>query len=183
MQIYYMHKDKIPVASSTLALLINLASMQIVTISIAIFSLFFNYKFMNRVLIILFIIGILLNMTALAILIIGIFSKRLSRLLIKISVKIMIFFRVKNIWKKKRRLIEELQSYQSSAIYIRNNRKLIIKTLITTLVQFLVYYSIAYWTYRSLEFSRTPYTRNYNDAINSICYGFKHTITRISWSK
>ena len=32
MQIYYMHKDKIKVANSTLALLINLTSMQITTI-------------------------------------------------------------------------------------------------------------------------------------------------------
>ena len=36
MQIYYMHKDKIAVSNSTLALLINLTSMQISTISIAI---------------------------------------------------------------------------------------------------------------------------------------------------
>ena len=33
-QVYYMHKDKISVANSTLALLLNLISMQIITISI-----------------------------------------------------------------------------------------------------------------------------------------------------
>ena len=153
MQAYYMHKDKISVSKSTLALLINLASMQIVTITIALVSLIFNYKFMNRVLIILFIVGVTLNMMALAFLLIGIFSKRLSRLLIKIAVKIMIFFHVKKIWKKKRKLIEELHSYHDSAKYIRNNKKLIIKIIITTLVQFLIYYSTAYWTYKSFGFS------------------------------
>ena len=153
MQIYYMHKDKISVSKSTLALLINLTSMQIVSISIALISLLFNYKFMNRVLIILFIIGISLNMMALAILLISIFSRRLSRLLIKIAVKIMIFFHIKKIWKKKRKLIEELHSYQKSAKYIRGNKKLILKTITTTLLQYLIYYSTAYWTYRSLGFS------------------------------
>ena len=65
MQIYYMNKDKISVANSTLALLINLTSMQIVTISIAIVSLCFNYEYMNNLLIWLFILGIFLNATAL----------------------------------------------------------------------------------------------------------------------
>ena len=38
MQIYYMHKNHISVANSTLALLINLTSMQIITIGLALFS-------------------------------------------------------------------------------------------------------------------------------------------------
>ena len=88
MQIYYMHKDGISVAHSTLALLINLTSMQITTISLAIFSLIFNYKFMNRVLIILFCIGIFLNASALVILLISIISRRISKALIEFVVKI-----------------------------------------------------------------------------------------------
>lgn len=153
MQVYYMHKDKISVANSTLALLINLTSMQIVTISIALISLIFNYKFMNQVLIILFIVGITLNMAALSILLISIFSKRLSRWMIKIAIRLLRFFRVKNIREKKYKLVAELKSYQESAKYIKANKFLMVKILLTTAVQFLVYYSIAYWTYKSLGFS------------------------------
>ena len=58
MQIYYMHKNHISVANSTLALLINLTSMQIVTIGLALFSVMINYQYMNKTLIILFTIGI-----------------------------------------------------------------------------------------------------------------------------
>ena len=65
MQIYYMHKNHISVANSTLALLINLTSMQIITIGLALFSVMINYQYMNKTLIILFTIGILLNLTAL----------------------------------------------------------------------------------------------------------------------
>ena len=59
MQVYYMHKDKISVANSTLALLINLTSMQIITISFALISLIFDYQYLNHALIIFFIIGVL----------------------------------------------------------------------------------------------------------------------------
>ena len=153
MQIYYMHKDKIQVSNSTLALIINLASMQIITISMAFISLVLNYSFMNKVLITFFIVGISLNASALFILIAGIFSKRLSKWLIKLAVKIMILFRIRNIWSKKRKLMTELKNYQSSAVYIRNNKKLMVKTITTTFIQFTFYYSISYWTYLSLGFN------------------------------
>ena len=151
MQIYYMHKDGISVAHSTLALLINLTSMQITTISLAIFSLIFNYKFMNRVLIILFCIGIFLNGSALVILLISIISRRISKALIEFVVKILKFFKVKNLYAKKRKVLKELRLYQNSAKYVKSNKKLMIKIFITTIIQFTIYYSIAYWIYLALD--------------------------------
>lgn len=153
MQVYYMYKDKISVANSTLALLINLTSMQIITIGFALFSLIFNYQYLNRVLIICFIIGIMLNATALSLLIIGVYSRRLSKWLIEFALKVLKFFRVKNLDAKKEKFESELARYQESAVYIRNNRLLMIKVLFTTLVQFTIYYSITYWTYRALGFN------------------------------
>ncbi len=149
MQIYYMNKDKISVANSTLSLLINLTSMQIVTISIAIISLFFNYEYMNSILIGLFVLGIFLNSTALVLLLVSVFSKSMTKGLINIAIKILEFFKIKNIGDKRNKLENELNKYQSSATYIKSNIKIIIKTLITTYIQFLIYYSISYWVYRS----------------------------------
>ena len=153
MQIYYMYKDGISVSNSTLALLLNLTSMQISTISIALVSLIFNYKYLNKLLIILFIIGILLNSSALILLLIGVFSKRLSQWLIKVAIKILEFFKVKNLDAKKEKFETELMKYQEGARYVKKNKILMVKILITTLVQFLVYYSVTYWTYRALGFS------------------------------
>ena len=153
MQIYYMHKDGLTVGNSTLALLINLTSYQIITISVAFISLIFNYKFLNNVLIIFFIIGITLNISALTILLIAVLSRRLSRWLMKAAIKIMKGLRVKNIEKKIKKIGRELRNYQLSAKYVKKNKKLMIKILITTLIQFLIYYSIAYWTYRALGFN------------------------------
>ena len=89
MQIYYMYKDKISVANSTLALLINLSSMQIVTISIALVSVIFNHKYLNGTLIGFFFLFILLNASALTLLLIAIFSKKLLNKLINFVIKIM----------------------------------------------------------------------------------------------
>ena len=100
MQIYYMHKDGISVSHSTLALLINLTSMQITTISIALVSVLFNYQYLNTMLIILLTVGLLLNIIALSILLVSIFSRRLSRWFMKVLIRIMKFFRIKNMDKK-----------------------------------------------------------------------------------
>ena len=153
MQIYYMHKDKISISNSTLTLLINLSSMQVITITFALVSLIFNYKYMNSVLITFFIIGILLNLSALILLLIGILSKRATNGIINLALKVMKFFRVKNIEGKKEKLERELAKYQDNAVYVKNNKWLIVKTLLTTLIQFTIYYSITYWTYRALGFS------------------------------
>ncbi len=153
MQIYYMYKDKISVSNSTLALLINLTSMQIITISFALVSLIFNYQYLDTGLTIFFIIGILLNSSALVLLLIGILSKRLSRALINFALKVLKFFKVKNIEAKKEKFENELLKYQASAVYFKNNKRVMIKTLFITLIQFIFYYSITYWTYRALGFS------------------------------
>ena len=152
MQIYYMHKNRISVANSTLALLINLTSMQIVTIGLALFSIMINYQYMNKTLIILFTVGILLNLTALTLLLVGIFSKKLSRALINFAIKVLKLFRIRNIEEKKKKLEETLSKYQNNADYIKNNKRLIFRTILTTLVQYVSYYSVTYCTYRALGF-------------------------------
>ena len=153
MQIYYMHKDGIKAANSTLALILNLFSFQVVTILMAMISVIFFHKYMDAGLVVLFILGITLNSMALTLLVIGIFSKKLSTWLVKISIKIMRKFKIKNIEKKEESLMTTLDKYNGSAKYIRNNKKIIIKQFITTFIQEIVYYSIPFFTYKALEFS------------------------------
>ena len=153
MQIYYMYKDKISVANSTLTLLINLSCIQIVTISLSIVSLCFNYKYLNGVLIGFFILGVTLNSSALALLLISIFSKRMTKGLINIAIKILKFFKIKNIETKQEKLENELTKYQGSATYIKTNKLLILKVLVTTYIQYIAYYSISYWVYCSFGLS------------------------------
>ena len=149
MQIYYMYKDKISIANSTLALLINLSSMQIVTISIALVSVIFNHKYLNSTLIAFFILGIILNASALTLLLIGIFSKKLSKKLVDFAIKIMKKLKIRNIEDKKMKLEYEMTKYQDNSDYIKNNKIMILKILLTTYIQFISFYSVSYWVYCS----------------------------------
>lgn len=149
MEIYYMHKDNVSVAHSTLSLLMHLWSFQIVSITMGIISAIIHFDVLKSGLIYLFILGIVLNSSALALLIIGIFSKRLSAGLIKLVVKILKFFKVKNVEEKQEKMEKELASYQESAIYIKEHKMLMLKTILTTTIQMLVYYSVPYWIYRA----------------------------------
>lgn len=153
MEIYYMHKEKIAVANSTLALLVHLTSFQIVTITLGILSTILHFEIVKSGLIYLVILGILLNSTALTLLAISIFSKRLSKGLINFAVKVLKFFRIPNIEKKQESLEKELEKYQESAVYIKEHKKLMIKTLVTTFIQVIIYYSIPYWVYLAFGFT------------------------------
>lgn len=152
MEIYYMHKEDIKVANSTLALLIHLWSFQIITISFGIISTILNFEVVKGGLIYLVILGIMLNSIALTLLAISIFSKKLSEGVIKAAVKILKLFKIKNIEEKQEKLEAELEKYQESAKYIKAHKLIMLKTLITTVVQIIVYYSIPYWVYRSFGF-------------------------------
>lgn len=149
MQIYFMYKDKISVANSTLALLVNLLCMQIVTISIALISLFFNYNYMNNALLIFFAIGILLNLSALSLLLIAIFSQKLLDKLVGFIIRVMKFFKLKKFDILKEKLEKEVENYKENAVYIRKYKKALFKNLFTSYTQFLVFYSISYWVYAS----------------------------------
>lgn len=153
MEIYYMHKEKIAVANSTLALLVHLTSFQIVTITLGIVSTILHFEIVKSGLIYLVVLGILLNSTALTLLAISIFSKRLSKGLINFAVKVLRFFRIPNIEKKQESLEKELEKYQESAVYIKEHKKLMIKTLVTTFIQVIIYYSIPYWVYLAFGFT------------------------------
>lgn len=153
MEIYYMHKEKIAVANSTLALLVHLTSFQIVTITLGVLSTILHFEIVKSGLIYLVILGILLNSTALTLLAISIFSKRLSKGLINFAVKVLKFFRIPNIEKKQESLEKELEKYQESAVYIKEHKKLMIKTLVTTFIQVIIYYSIPYWVYLAFGFT------------------------------
>ena len=48
---------------------------------------------------------------------------------------------------KQVKLEKELESYQTSARYIKEHKILMLKTVLTTVVQMIAYYSVPYWVY------------------------------------
>ena len=62
--------------------------------------------------------------------------------------------KIKNVEDKQMKLEAELTKYQDSSSYIKNNKLVILRTLLTTYIQFIAYYSVSYWVYRSFGLSR-----------------------------
>ena len=150
MQIYYMHKDGIDVAQSTITLLMNLMSMQIVTISVALVSICFNFGQMDVGLRVFFIFGVFLNMLALTLLLLGIFNEKVAKKIIDFFIKILKKFRYKKIDELQEKLQEQTKHYQEFSQYVKNNKKMFWKMIGITYIQFLTYYSITFWIYKSL---------------------------------
>jgi len=142
MQIYYMHRDGVRASNGTLTLVLNLFSYQVVTISMALISVFFLHSYLDIRLTWLFILGITLNSIALTGLIIGIFSKKLSTALVEFAIKVLYKLKVKRLEEKEKSLRASLDKYNGSAKYIRENKKLILRQFITALIQQVAYYSI-----------------------------------------
>lgn len=153
MEIYYMHKEKISAANGTLAILMQLCSFQLVTFVFGTISVIFNYKYFTPGLIAFFSFGMFLNLLALAIFIIAIFYKKLSDKIIELVVRILKFFKVKNIEEKQEKIEEELNLYQGGAKYIKSHKTVIVKTILTSCVQVIFFYSISYFIYRAFGLS------------------------------
>lgn len=149
MEIYYMSKDGIPAAKSTLALLIQVCSFHIVAISLAIICAIFNSYVFEGILIWLFILGILINGVALAFMLVCIFSKKLTDSLISFLIKVLRFLKADNIEAKEEKINNYLQSYQESSIFIKTHKKEFIKSIIRVFIQVVFYYTIPYFIYKS----------------------------------
>ena len=97
MEIYFMHKDNIKVSNSTIALLVELISFQVITILFGIIGAIINYRMLKNGFIYLFIIGISLNIIALTTMLVCLFSRDLAKGLVDIFLKILKFLRFKNL--------------------------------------------------------------------------------------
>lgn len=155
MQVYYMHKDHIPVAKGSLALLLELISYQVATIGYALIGIFLKWDFLSSQtgsLKYLFAAGLLLNLLLLLLIGIAVFSKKLIHSLMRFVVKVVSFVQRKDgaeLRQKAERMVEE---YQQSAVYIRKNKRKMGKMLVVSFLQIAALHSIVFWVYRSFGF-------------------------------
>ena len=103
--------------------------------------------------------------------------------LIKIFIGILKFFKIKDIEEKKERIEKELQKYQTSATFMKNNKKKMLLTLLITYIQYILFYSISYWIYLALGMN--GYNILQIASIQAVLYGTvsRNTVTRSNWCK
>ncbi len=171
MQLYFMHRDGIQAARGTLALLFELLSFQIVTISLALLGYFYQRHTLEASmgnLQYLLLAGVTLNVIVMVILICAVFSKKMVEKLMGFAVKVVeIFSREKSqlLFEKMKGQIVE---YQNCAVYLKQNKAIFGKTLGTTLIQLLSMYAVPFFVYKS--FGLSHYTAPEVMALQAVLY-------------
>lgn len=153
MQIYYMNKDGIPVENSTLSLMVQLATFQIVTIGFGIIGALFNTELLKDGFLWVFLIGAFIKCIGLFIMLIGLFYKKFSKKLIALTIKILKLIKYKDVEKKEKEFNELIDNYNDNAKFIKDNKYIMIRSLCILFLQFIVYYTISYFVYRSFGFN------------------------------
>lgn len=156
MQVYYMNKDEIKFSHSSLVLLIELASFQFVTITIAIISFIINCDFivsLNTGIKVLIFVGIIFNFIIFCFIVLAIFSKGFINKVINIFFKIINKIKFIDSIKLRNIVDKEVNQYQESALFIKNNKSVVIKVVLTTFAQICFMYSVTFFVYRSFNLS------------------------------
>lgn len=148
MEIYFMHKDNIPISYSTVALLVEIISFQIITITCCLIGAILHPDLLANGVIYLFITGVSLNVIALTTMIIGFTSEKLAKKIVNLFLEILKLFQYKKVEEKRKSIYATLAKYNESAKIIKNNKKIFIKSMILVLIQVAIYYTIPYWIYR-----------------------------------
>ena len=156
LQLYFMYKDGVNLSHGTLALLFELLSYQIVTVTMAVAGFFAVQgeitETMGNMRIFL-LLGVGINAVAMIFLICGIFCEHLADIIVSLLVRFIKKYNNEKGLQRETSLRTALLEYQRSAVYLKKNKTIFLKTIATTAVQMIAMYSIPYWIYLSLGLS------------------------------
>lgn len=156
MQMYFMSKDGVPISHSTLSLLVQLLSFQFVTLLLALIGFAFHYDILlNHIgnIKYLMILGIVINVAVQSFLFIMIFRQKMGNKLIDFFHHFLtrIHYKKSDSFYEKAKI--QLEEYHRCAEYLKENKKILILTIITTIFQMSIYHSVPYFIYRSFGLS------------------------------
>ena len=151
-QIYYMHKDNISYMNATISILVQSFSYLTIMALLGIIGYIVNYNYISNLGFFeyFFFIGIIVNGTIITLTLVAIFSKKLSKKLLDIIYKIIDKFNHEKATNFKEKFTIQLEEYHNSAKFIMNNKRVVLKTLSTSLCQLISYHSVAYFIYLAL---------------------------------
>ncbi|MGN0659461.1 MAG: YbhN family protein [Emergencia sp.] len=171
MQLFYMHRDGIPAAKGTLALLLELLSFQTVTVGLALSGFFLQSELITRAaggIRFLLLLGIGINAVGMILLFLAVFSRRTAGFLIDTMAAAAGLFLPDRAEKMRSRMKAHLAEYTAGASYIRKNPAVFLKTLGTSLIQLLAMYSVTFLVYRGLGLSE--YTLAETAGLQAVLY-------------
>jgi len=149
---YYMAKDGVSGATSTIALLLNTIHYKLVLIVLGLFVAIFKYEdlFVDFWFTFMFIFGVIANIFTIIVCLTAIFSKSLLDKIVNKTVNLLV--RMKIVRNRRKVLLKydrQFSDYYTSAEYIKSNSVVNIKLFLVCLVQRLALFSIAFFVYKS----------------------------------
>lgn len=149
MEIYYLHKEKIPVTKATNITLQNFIVYQISLVLIGVFALVCNNiidLFPNNSLIKkLVILGFIINSLVLILTFILSFGKKINKWLCNFSIHFLSKFHlIKDEQQYKQKFQEYLIKFHQNALQLKNNKITVLKSIICNILGLIIFYSIPY---------------------------------------
>lgn len=156
-EVYYMTKDNHSGPNATLIMLIQLCGFQISTIFLGIVCAIINHSIFTKGLFWLYLLGLTINGFALFVMLVCVFSKKTSKKIIDLILKLLKKLKINFLEKKKDDLYEGLEKYNESAIFIKNNKIEFFKAILRVFIQIIFYYSVPYFVYKAFGLSGYNY--------------------------
>ena len=159
-ELYYMSKDKIPVKTSYIVLVLNTIYFKIALLSLSILVLVFkgDYIFSNDFIYILFfVLGFItdLAMVVLGLMLLG--NKKLIKKVLTFFYKIGMHFKIIRKRIKNKRIEDIIEKYNDEIKTLKKNKKALLVSFVVTFIQRLTLFSIAYVVYKALGFNKYSY--------------------------
>ena len=160
-QIIYMHKDNVKYTNATISILMQSFAYLTMMALLGLVGYILNYEYISNLgfLEYFFFIGMFVNGVIVSIALFAMFSRNLSQKVINFVYKIFHSINDKKADKFKSKLDKELEDYHNSAKVISSNKKLMIKTFLTSTCQLISYHSVGFFVYMALGIKHLNYIR------------------------
>ncbi len=157
MQLYLMTKDNIKVSHGALTLLVKLLGFQFTSLFFAFIGFLFSHKlYLSSLgnLKYLAFLGIFLNILVFTLYFLIIFFKPVILFLVELVANLLKNLHIKKTDDIKENLLKQVEEYSNAAGYLKQNKQIFFKVFGFTVIEILLYYSIPYFVYLSLGFSK-----------------------------
>lgn len=150
MQILFMHRDGYSVSRSTLSLIFEVMNFEL---AMAVYAVI-GYITQHSVLVMALggvryalLFGIFVNICVSIMLILAVFSKQTIRFFERLTEKIVSAFARDKVGAAVSKVREYAAEYQECAVYIKDNKPVMVRTFLTSMVQLFAMFSVPYFVY------------------------------------
>ena len=156
MEVYFLHKEGIPVTKATNITLQNFIVYQIALILTGLFALIYNRLFSvfpnNSLIKYLVVVGFLINTAVLVVTFFLSFGKKTNKIIVDTIIHLLAKIKlIKNEQKTKEKCQEYLKNFHDNAIELKKNKKIVALTVLINILGLMLMYSMPYSILRGMN--------------------------------